>query len=82
MCVAEADLVGHVGQRQRVHDALAEVGELAFGRVLEPPVRDVGHGPTQHGVAEELQPLVALVAGMLGAPRSMVQRLIAAAPDR
>ena len=37
---------------------------------------DVGGDPAEHGVAEELEPLVALVPGMLGAPRPVGHRLI------
>ncbi len=76
----EVDLRRHVGERQRVHDALAEVGELTFGRVIEPPVRDVGDRPTEHRIAEELQPLVAQIPGMLRAPRPMIERLIEQRP--
>ena len=73
--VAETDLASHVSERQRVDHALAKVGELALGRVPESSVGHVGDRPTQHGIAEELQALVALRTRMFGDPRTVVQRL-------
>ncbi len=48
---------------------------MALRCLAEPPVRHVGHGPTQYGVAEEFQALVAPRARMFSDPRTMVQRV-------
>ena len=77
---SEIDLSRHVGQCQRIHDALAQIGQLSFGRVVEPAIRDVGDRPAEHRIAEELQPLVALVTRMLRAPGPVIERSVQQLP--
>ena len=57
---AEVELLRDLGEHARVHDAGAHLRQLAFGQlreVLEHVVRD---DEAEHGVAEELEPLVRL----------------------
>ena len=64
-----------LGQRRRVDDALAQIGELPLGQVGELAVGEVGDDPSEHRVAEELEPFVRrLAAGDLGAPRAVRHR--------
>src|SRR5690606_11094786 len=69
--LAEAELVGHLGERHRVDDRLADVGELALAEVGVGVEGVVGDDQPEDGVAEELEALVRLVAGVLGAPRAV-----------
>ena len=69
----EIEVLGDLGQRDRVDHALAQVGQLALGHVVA-VVHHVGDRPAEHGVAEELQPLVADRTGGLGTPRTMGER--------
>ena len=68
---SEVDRSRHLGQRGGVDDALAQVGQLAFWQVVILLVGDVGDLPAEHGITEELEPLVGRVARPLGAPRAM-----------
>ncbi len=72
--VAQPDLERDLGQRRCVDHALAQVGELAFGEIAVHSVGQVGHHPAEHGVAQELEPLVAGRATHFGAPAAMSQR--------
>ena len=74
--VAELDRQRHLGQRAGVHDRLAQVGELPLGQLLVAAVDEVGDDPAEHGVAQELEPLVGRVAGVLRAPRAVGQGLV------
>ena len=69
----EIEVLGDFGQRDRIDHALAQVGQLALGHVVA-VVHHVGDRPTEHGIAEELEPLVADGAGSLGTPRPMGER--------
>ena len=71
MCSSD---LGHRCEGRRVHHALAKVGELALGKVEVPTEGDVGDRPPEHGVAEELEALVALGFTRLGAPTAMGER--------
>ena len=64
----EPDVVGCVGERMRVHHALAEVGQPSLGNVSEPMEGDVCNRPAEHRVTEELQPLIAVGVAVLCAP--------------
>ena len=55
----EVDLTRHVGERHRVDDALAEVGERSLGEFGEPAEHEIGDHPPEDGVAEELEAFVA-----------------------
>ena len=72
--LAETEGLGHVGQREGVDHALAHAGQRALGQLTEPAVGEVGDDPPEDGVAQELQPLVADGARVLGAPRSVSHR--------
>jgi hypothetical protein len=67
----EADLARHAGQRLLAHQAGAQLGELAFGKLRKAGVEHVGHRAAEHAVAEKLEPLV-----VLGAVAAMRQRLL------
>ena len=69
----EIEVLGDFGQRDRIDHALAQVGQLALGHVVA-VVHHVGDRPAEHGIAEELEPLVADRAGSLGTPRPMGER--------
>ena len=73
---AEVELLGHVGEGQRVDDALADAGQRALREVGEPAEGEVGDDPAEDRVTEELEPLVADRAGVLGAPRAMGHRAL------
>ncbi len=67
-------LDGHLRQRRGVDDALAQVGELALGQVAVAAEGEVGDHPAEHGVAEELEPLVGGLPAHLRAPRPVRHR--------
>ena len=67
---------------ERVDDALAHAGQRALGQVGEAAEREVGDDPAEHGVAEELEALVAERARVLGAPRAVGHRARPAARGR
>jgi len=68
---AEVDLLGDLGQGRRVDHALAQIGELSLREIAVLTVGEVGDHPTQHGIAEELESLVARLAPDLAAPAAM-----------
>ena len=72
--LADAEALGHLGQRHGVHDRLADLGERALVEVGVHPVDVIGDDHAEHGVAEELEPLVRGVASVLRAPRSVHER--------
>ena len=72
--LADVELLGHLGQGHRVHDRLADLGEVALGEVRVGAVHVVGDDQAEHGVAEELEALVRRVAGVLRAPRAVHER--------
>ena len=55
----------HLRQDAGVHHGGADLGQLAFGEVGEAVERVAGHDETQHGVAQELEPLVGGRASLL-----------------
>jgi len=63
-----------VGQHTGVHDRRPHLGQLALGQVGEGAEQVVCHNQAEHGVTEELEPLVGLEAGVLRAPGSVSQR--------
>ena len=63
-----------LGEGEGVDDPLAHAGERSLGQLAEAPVGQVGDDPAEDGVAEELEPLVADGAGVLGAPRAVGHR--------
>ncbi len=62
--VAELELGGHLGQRGRAHDRRPHLGQLALGQSRVGAEDVVGDDQAEHGVAEELEPLVGLVPGV------------------
>ncbi len=56
--LAEADRAGHLRQRAGVDHRGAELGQPSLGEVGVVGVERLGHDDAEHGVAEELQPLV------------------------
>ena len=65
---AEIQILGDLSEGEGVDDALAEIGEQALGQLVELAVGEVGDHPPEHGVTEELEPLVALDSLRLRAP--------------
>ena len=66
--LADAEVGGHAGQRDRAHDGLADLREVALVEVevfAEDVVRD---DDAEDGVTQELQALVRRVARVLRAP--------------
>ena len=73
--VADPEIGGDLGERTRVHHALAEVGHLTFAEIAESEEDQVGDDPAEHGVAEELEALVArLLRRRLGHPGTVAHR--------
>ena len=93
---ALAQLAGHVGEHVGVDQARADLGEVALGPVGVRAVEVLGHHELEHGVAEELEPLVVGQAPVLvrerpvgqgqlrelGVQRDAEQRVEARAADR
>ena len=71
--LADAEALGHLGERDGVHHRLADLGEVALGKLRVGPVHVVGDDDAEHRVAEELEALVRRVAGVLGAPGAVHQ---------
>ncbi len=69
--LAQADRLGHFGQRSGVHHALAKVGELALGKIAVTPIGDLGDDPSEHRIAEELEAFVRRLTSHLCAPRAV-----------
>ena len=69
--VTELEAAGDGRERCRVDHALAQVGQLPLGHVGVAAVDEVGHRPAEHGISEELEPLVRLLAGRLRAPAAV-----------
>ncbi len=67
--LTEPEPLRHVGQGECVHDTLADTREITLGKLAEPAVGKVGNDPPEDRIAEELEPLVAQRAWVLGAPR-------------
>src|SRR5215208_4558176 len=63
--VADAQLAGHLGEHVHVDRGRPQLGQLALGQVGEGAVDDVGDDQAEHGVAEELEPLVGGQAAVL-----------------
>ena len=78
MCSSAATSASAIG----VDDALAEIGQRTLGLIGEAAVDDVGDDPAEHGVAEELEPLVAVGVGRLGHPRPVAHRAPEQLADR
>src|SRR5262245_11591190 len=72
--VAEVELVGHLGQRDGVDGRLAAVGQLALAEPGVGVEGMVGDDGPEHRVAEELEPFVGVVAGVLRTPRPVDER--------
>ena len=66
--------LGHGRQRQRVDHALAHTGQVTLGQIGEAAERQIGDDPAEHGIAEELEALVAQRPRVFGAPRPMSHR--------
>jgi hypothetical protein len=73
--LTERDLIGDLGEGSGVDDGLAQIGEVAFGQRAVAPVRQIGDGPAEYSVAEELEALVRRLAREFGAPRPVRERL-------
>ena len=64
----------HLGQGGRVDDGGPHLGQLALGKRVVGSEQEVGHHQAEDGVAQELEALVGLRAGRLGAPRAVGDR--------
>ena len=71
---AEPELGRDLGEHLGVDDRGAQLGELAFGQLGVLGEHVVGDDDPEHGVAEELEPLVRHVLGVLGAARPVRER--------
>ena len=71
---AEVELAAHLGQRAHVDHRGAQLGQLALGQVGVVAVERVGDDQAEHGVAEELQPLVGRQAAVLVGVGAVGQR--------
>ena len=73
MYVAEPEAARDVGEGAHVDDGGAQLGQLALGQVGVGAVQRVGDDQAEHGVAEELQPLVGRQAAVLVGVRAVGQ---------
>ena len=71
--LAEADAAADLGQRAGVDDRGAQLGQPALGEVGVGAVERLGDDDAEHGVAEELQPLVGRQAAVLVGVRAVGQ---------
>ena len=62
---AQLQLLGHLHQAALTHQGRPGTGQVALRQVRMGPVEIVGGDHAQHRVPQELQPLVALSAGVL-----------------
>ena len=74
MCRPRPSSAGDLGERGRVHDALADPRQFALGHRGEPPERHVRGDPAEHCVTEELQPFIARMTWVLGTPGAVRHR--------
>ena len=72
----ELDLDRDAGEHLGVHDGRPELRELTLGQLGVRRVDVVGHGQPEHGVAEELHPLVRLDIRVLGTEGPVDQGLL------
>jgi hypothetical protein len=72
---AHSELTRCAGERNRVDDRSTGFGKLTLGQVGVGTIKVVGDDLAEHGVAQELEALVGLVAWVLCAPGAMGQRL-------
>ena len=63
------------GERDRIDHRGPRLGQLSLGKVGVGTVQVVGDDQPEDGVAQELEALVGLLAGVLGAPRTVGQCL-------
>ncbi len=68
---AQVQRGGHLGQRRRVDDRGAHLGQLAFGQLRVGAEDVIGYDQTEDGITQELEPLVGLDRTALRAPRAM-----------
>ena len=73
----EPEVPGHVGQREHVDRGGPQLGQLTLRHVRERRVGEVRHDQPEHGVAQELQPLVRVGRALLERERSVAQRALA-----
>ena len=71
--LAEPDLAGDVGEGAGVDHRGAQLGQPALGQVGVGAVERLGDDDAEHGVAEELQPLVGRQAAVLVGERAVRQ---------
>ncbi len=72
--VADIELGRQLGQGGRVDHRSPHFGQLSLRHLGIGPVQVVGDDQAEHGVTEELQPLVRAGSGILGAPGPVGQR--------
>ena len=72
--ITQPDNPGHLGERRSTHDRGADHGQVPLRKARVVPEKLVGYHHSQHGVAQELQPLVGRAA-ILRAPRTVSRRI-------
>src|ERR1700728_3657279 len=72
---AHLEFVGDLGQHPGVDDGRAHLGQLPLGEVRVGAVAVLGHDQPEHGVAQELEPLVGRRAVLLAAPAAVAEGL-------
>ena len=73
---AELQPAGDAREGAHVDDGRAQLGQLALGQIRVRAKQGVGHDQPEHGVAQELQPLVRRQAAVLVGVRAMHERTL------
>src|SRR6266540_3248796 len=72
--LAQPELPGHACQDRHVHRGRPELRQLALGEIRKPPVREVRDHQAEHGVPQELEPLVGRLHALLEGERPVGER--------
>ncbi|CAB5028423.1 unannotated protein [freshwater metagenome] len=71
---AEAQVLGNQRQRGLRDDRCSDLSEVPLGGFGEPADHVIGDGQAEHRVAQELEPFVRFVTGVLGTPGTVRER--------